>query len=553
MSKVVSREEQMQIETFERIGAGACANLYRNGKEVYKLLKDSSKGLYRVGKLEQLEGIKSSICVFPKEVLKDDNNMEIGYIMDFIYGKKMKEVFQDLSFEQLQQVLFKAELGIKELSEQRISFNDMHFDNIMWDEEHKEIKIIDTDFYNFVDEYTPEELYKSNLTKFNNQIETLIGIRDGVLAKYLGRNKEYMELYKNYFKRGLNGENISTNELVNIIKNIAKKDFGTSFSNISEIIEKAKGKVKDYEDEELDIENWSEGNERLRNLLTGCKENELPSMFCCAGHGKDKSAYITVQMNEQTKKKIYNIMDKLSDIKDISFRFAQKEFAEDPSFTVYMNNEKSKNEIMDIISLAMTQEMEKDQLPKNFKKLTDIIDKFKTEDIGFDLLYEIGKNKNKILLENLKFGNSEWIEKSDFKKMGFNSRTDMFGKLQYYRNGISKEKEESIFNNILDNLTQIFNSERKEDLSITQKIAQKISSNNFLKKIPFINNFIKKQLYVLPTTTQNQSMHRISSQREKFIEKLSSYKEYTVVPNEQKGQIENDKIIQKDDIDDLSL
>lgn len=560
--RFISREEQEKIETFQKIGAGACANLYRNGNEAYKILKENSKGLYRNGSLEKLVGIKSSICVFPNEVLKDKDGLDIGYTMDFIVGKKMKDVFQNLSFEQLQQILTDADLGIEELSQQKIAFDDMHFDNIMWDEENHAIKIIDTDFFKFADELSVEELNLSNQTEFNNQMEILIGLRDGVLAKYLGRNEEYTQFYKEYFKRGLKGEKLNSYELIDKIKTIAEKDFGTEFHSISQIEERAKEKVKEYEDEEMDIENWSEGNEHLRNLLKSCRDNKVPSMFSCAGHGKGKPAYVTVQMNEQTIGKIYSIMSQMTDVKDISLRFAQKEFGKDPSFTIYMQNEQSKNEVMDMISLALAQEKTKDELPENFQKLIQINDIFKNEDIGFDLGYDIGKSNNKLLLENLKFGNSEWLEKSDFKRMGLRSRENMFGKMQYFKNGIKNEKESNILGGIIENLNQIYDIdyERPEELTLIQKIAQKISSNGLLGRIPFIDKFVKRQLYVLPETTQKQNVHSINEQRKSFLDELSNGGEYmrlserATVKNTDRNNIASAKAITgKSDYDDLDL
>lgn len=547
--KYITEDEQAEIETYDKIGAGACANLYKKDKLVYKILKENSKGLYRNGSLEKLAGIKSTLCIFPKEVLKDQNEIDLGYTMDLVVGRKLKDVFQDISFEQLEQVLANAEIGIKELSEQKIAFDDMHFDNIMWDEKNKSIRIIDTDFFKLAEEISTEELNKSNQIKFNNQIETLIGLRDGILSKYLGRNAEYTKFYKEYFKRGLKGEKVSPYELIEKIKSVAEKDFGTEFTFISQVIEKTKDKVKEYDDEELDFENWSEGNENLRNLLRNCRDNNVPSMFCCAGHGKEKPAYITMQMNEQTNGKIYNIMNKMSKVKDISFRFAQKEFGQEPSFTVYMNNEKSKNEIMDSISLAMTEEKTKEELPVNFQKLIDISNIFQSEGIGFDLQYDIGKKSNNLLLENLKFANSKWLEKSDFKKIGLKSRKNMFGRMQYFRNSIRNGKDTDVLNDILGELNQIYDinyNETTADLTIQQKLAQKISSNRILRKIPFIEKYVKKQLYILPDTTQKQIVNSTSDKRKSFIEELSNSGKYMKIYERKPIKLEKNTEIGKD-------
>jgi hypothetical protein len=147
---------------------------------------------------------------------------------------------------------------------------------------------------------------------------------------------------------------------------------------------------------DLDIKQWSEGNEHLKKLLVSCRENNISSMFCCAGHGKDKPAYITVQMNDKTIVKIYNIINSVSDENNISFRFAQKEFGVDPSFTIYMLNEKNKNNIMDNLSKATKEEINLNILPNNFRQCFKLTDILQNNDIGFDLEYEIGKNKNNL-------------------------------------------------------------------------------------------------------------------------------------------------------------
>lgn len=181
---------------------------------------------------------------------------------------------------------------------------------------------------------------------------------------------------------------------------------------------------EEIEKQNEEILKWSEGNEHLQRLLQNCRENNVPSMFCCAGHGKGKPAYITVRMNEETIGKVYSIMSNMADMKDIGFRFAQKEFGRDPSFTVYMNNEREKNNIMDIISKAMSQEQQMDSLPNNFKMLIQISKIFIQNEVGFDLEYGMGRN-NKLILENLKFGNSQYIEQSDFKQMGLRLKRDI--------------------------------------------------------------------------------------------------------------------------------
>lgn len=129
----------------------------------------------------------------------------------------------------------------------------------------------------------------------------------------------------------------------------------------------------------------------------------------------------------------------------------------------------------------------------------------------------------------MKFANSKWLEKSDFKKIGLKSKKNMFGRMQYFRNSIRNGKDTDVLNDILGELNQIYDinyNETTADLTIQQKLAQKISSNRFLRKIPFIEKYVKKQLYILPDTTQKQIVNSTSDKRKSFIEELSNGSKY---------------------------
>lgn len=268
-------------------------------------------------------------------------------------------------------------------------------------------------------------------------------------------------------------------------------------------------KNKDEKVSDLDIKQWSEGNEHLQKLLINCRENNIPSMFCCAGHGKNRPAYITLQMNDKTIGKIYNIINSIYAEKNISFRFAQKEFGIDSCFTIYMLNEKNKNNIMDNLSKATKKEINIDSLPNNFKQCFKLTDILKNNDIGFDLEYYIGKSKNNLSIQNIKYGNVQYIEKTDFKAMGFKSRKDMFGKSNYYINNISKgNKEFKVLNNVIERLNNIYNKEIEkntlEKLNFMQRVAKKISSNKLLKKLPIVNKLVTNNLKLLPENTRKK-------------------------------------------------
>lgn len=536
MSRIIQIEELEKIQSKEKIGSGKCANLYREGNDVYKIVKQDSdsKKLYGIENIEELTTIKSEICIFPKEILIDNENSFVGYIMDYVPGTKLKNIFSKIPLKQMREIINKAETEIEDLSQQKIIFDDMHYDNMMWDASDNCIKIIDTDFFKFGDDIPTEEVKKGNLSKFNKEMEIVIGLKDYTLNKYLSRNKEYIDFYKEWNNRYENAEKLNVCDLIDKIKQIAEKDFGIEFNSISEIAEKAKSKVKEYEDYDLDIEHWSEGNDHLKNLLINCRDNDIPSMYSCAGHGKSKPAYITVEMNEKTIGKIYNIINQISYIKDIGFRFAQKEFGKNPNFTIYMNKEKNKDEIMDIISQSLTKEKLDKELPYNFKMITQIVDVFQKRDIGFDLVYEIGKKSNNLLVENLKFANSKYMDDSDFYKMGLKLKRDMFDNKKYLKKGIKEGKsEQHVLGNILGYLSKTYDIdvEMSNELSAEQQNEKKKWSSKLLNKVPFLNKFVKSKFKMLPEPDSQRNNTSLKEQKDEFFRRLSNNGEYRGLSN----------------------
>ena len=92
--------------------------------------------------------------------------------MDFVSGRKMKDIISMLPFEQLQSVITKAEQDVEEISKQGIIFEDMHDDNVMWNEETQKIQIIDTDFFKRTEDNL--NLNNTNYRRFAGIIQYMI-------------------------------------------------------------------------------------------------------------------------------------------------------------------------------------------------------------------------------------------------------------------------------------------------------------------------------------------------------------------------------------------
>lgn len=235
------------------------------------------------------------------------------------------------------------------------------------------------------------------------------------------------------------------------------------------------------------IENWSEGNVHLKNLLLSCIDNNVQSMYSCAGHGKKKPAYITLKMDESTIPKIYNIIKSLHEKDDISYRFAQKEYGKDASFTVYMAKENLRESNMDTVSEALSREAKLDELPNNLRTVIKLSEIFRTNEIEYDLEYSLGKKRN-LTIDNLKFADKVHLYNEDFKSMGFKIKKDLANNPVYQMKGLkSGAKEQTMLNSILSFVSKRYPKKREdsffEELHDMKKDVEFMGKTSELTKI----------------------------------------------------------------------
>lgn len=247
-----------EIENFKKIGEGKCANIYTNEGKVYKILKQDSdsRKFYNKQKLEQLTGIKNDLCVFPNEILEDKNGELLGYSIDLVEGRPISEMIKSLSFEELQAAIEKAKNDIGEISDQKILFEDMHYDNVMWDEETKSIRIIDTDFFVKVDDNV--DVVHSNNIKFDSSIISIIG---PVISKYgITQNEQLKPFYDSLDLTYKDGKRLSISEYILNLKSVMENDFNKQFNNLGEIEESLQ--------EKQDAIEWEQYKEQIANNLS---------------------------------------------------------------------------------------------------------------------------------------------------------------------------------------------------------------------------------------------------------------------------------------------
>ena len=229
-----------ELAQMEELGRGACSTVYKYGADlVIKMLNEKGIELHNEDEFSNLFGIKNSTCVFPRSKVEIDGKFQ-GYTMDYVQGEELHKVIKQLDFPTLISAIQKVEDDLKQLSTEKVVFQDLNQGGIMWNKEKNCIKIIDTDFFEKNENINEEQCYNANITSFNSMIEMELGIINGQgtkLSEYLQRNPEFSQLYTKYMIYSLNGKNMSIIELINKAVEIFERDFGTKVGSIEEMQE----------------------------------------------------------------------------------------------------------------------------------------------------------------------------------------------------------------------------------------------------------------------------------------------------------------------------
>lgn len=227
-----------ELAQMQELGRGACSIVYKYGTDlVIKVLNEKGIELHNEEEFSGLVGIENSTCVFPKNRLAIDGNFK-GYTMDYVQGVPLHEIIKKVDISTLISAIKKVENDLKQLSSEKVLFQDLNQGGIMWDESEDRIKIIDTDFFEKNENIKEEQCYSANITSFNSMIEMELGIINGQgtkLSEYLQKNPEFSNLYTKYMIYSLNGKNMSVTELVDKAVEIFENDFGAKVNSIEEM------------------------------------------------------------------------------------------------------------------------------------------------------------------------------------------------------------------------------------------------------------------------------------------------------------------------------
>lgn len=227
-----------ELTQLQELGRGACSIVYKYQPNlVIKALNQKGIELHNEDEFSNLIGISNNTCVFPQNRVEIDGEFK-GYTMECVQGVPLHEVIKKMNIATLIQSVKNVEDDLRQLSEDKILFQDLNQGGIMWDDSAGKIKIIDTDFFEKNKNIEPEQCYSANITSFNSMIEMELGIINGQgtkISEYLQREPEFSKLYTKYMIYSLNGRNMSITQLIEKAVEIFERKFEVKINSFEEM------------------------------------------------------------------------------------------------------------------------------------------------------------------------------------------------------------------------------------------------------------------------------------------------------------------------------
>lgn len=123
------------LGSLEKIGKGACADVYKYGDKALKVLNESGKVLTNLQETSKLVSIKNNTFVLPEEILTSADGEVIGYILELVDGQGFIDdnVIKNIDFDTLKRSIAKVEQDLQQLSANKVVCDDLNHKNIMWD------------------------------------------------------------------------------------------------------------------------------------------------------------------------------------------------------------------------------------------------------------------------------------------------------------------------------------------------------------------------------------------------------------------------------------
>ncbi len=123
------------LNKLEKIGKGACADVYKYGDKALKILNESGKAMVNLLETSKLEGIKNDTFILPEQILTGTDGKTIGYVLELVNGQAFIDdnIIKNIDFDTLKRSIEKVEQDLQQLSTNKIICNDLNHKNIMWD------------------------------------------------------------------------------------------------------------------------------------------------------------------------------------------------------------------------------------------------------------------------------------------------------------------------------------------------------------------------------------------------------------------------------------
>ena len=255
---------QINLEDLDYLGQGACAKVYKlDSITAIKVLNEKGIEITNYDSLTKLLGMENDTCIFPQAFLKE-NGQIVGYAMQLVKGKKFSDVRRDVNIVDLINAIKVAEENIRKISEEGILFNDFNHGGLMWDEDSKTIKIIDTDFFEKIEDFQAGTCFKSNIKDFYRELEMELGMLPGTdscrMNIFINENEEYKDIYFRYFKSSLGitdeEDEVTFTNLIEKIVEIFENQFGIkvqTFGEIEQILKEQNiGEIEEITKDEID-------------------------------------------------------------------------------------------------------------------------------------------------------------------------------------------------------------------------------------------------------------------------------------------------------------
>lgn len=122
------------LSSLEKIGKGACADVYKYGDKALKVLNESGKAMANLQETSKLVGIKNDTFVLPEEILTDATGKAIVYVLELVNGQAFIDdgVIKKIDFDTLKGAITKVEQDLQQLSTNKVVCDDLNHKNIMW-------------------------------------------------------------------------------------------------------------------------------------------------------------------------------------------------------------------------------------------------------------------------------------------------------------------------------------------------------------------------------------------------------------------------------------